>query len=70
MKKYNSSALSNNRAEVLDEAAENGVIIQEKNTNGKVRKMFVMVPFDVYESYACVAGCESQCIEGFDYLDI
>lgn len=70
MKKYNSSALSTNRAEVLEEAAKNGVIIQEKNTNGKVRREFVLVPFDVYESYAETAGIESQCIDGFDYLDI
>jgi len=70
MKKYNSSALSTNRAEVLEEAANNGVIIQEKNTNGKVRREFVVVPLNVYESYADLACGESQCIDGFDYLDI
>ena len=43
MKKYNSSALTTNRSEVLEEAAKNGVIIQEKNTNGKVRREFALV---------------------------
>jgi hypothetical protein len=43
MKKYNSSDLSNNRSEVLEEAAKNGVIIQEKNTNSKVRREFYLV---------------------------
>ena len=43
MKKYNSSALSNNRSEVLEEAAKNGVIIQEKATNGKVRREFLLI---------------------------
>ena len=45
MKKYNSSALSNNRSEVLEEAAENGVIIQEKATNGKVRREFLLTSY-------------------------
>jgi len=51
MKKYNSSALSTNRAEVLEEAAENGVIIQEKNTNGKVRREFVLTKQMTREEY-------------------
>lgn len=36
MKKFNSGALSNNRAEVMKAAREGGVIIQEKRTNGEV----------------------------------
>ena len=42
MKKYKSSDLTKNRAEVLAEAAKNGVIIQQLETNGKVRREFVL----------------------------
>jgi len=47
MKKYKSSDLTHKRAEVLEEAAKNGVIIQELRTNGKVRREFVL--FDMVE---------------------
>ena len=43
MKTFKSSALSNNRAEVLKEAKANGVIIQECNTNGDVRCEYVLL---------------------------
>jgi len=43
MKKYKSSDLTKNRAEVLAEAAKNGVIIQQLETNGKVRREFLLV---------------------------
>ena len=49
MKTYKSSALSNNRAEVLKEAKSNGVIIQECNTNGDVRCEYVMMPKKDYD---------------------
>jgi len=42
MKTYKSSDLTHKRAEVLKEAKANGVIIQERNTNGDVREEFVM----------------------------
>ena len=42
MKKYKSSDLTQKRAEVLNEAAKNGVIIQQLETNGKVRREFVL----------------------------
>lgn len=43
MKTYKSSALTHQRAEVLKEARENGVIIQECNTNGDVRCEYVLL---------------------------
>jgi hypothetical protein len=46
MKTFKSSALSNNRAEVLKEAKANGVIIQECNTNGEVRCEYVILSID------------------------
>jgi len=69
MKKYNSSALSTNRAEVLEEAANHGVIIQEKNTNGKVRRELVLVPKRVYAGYSTVANIENEIIDGFEELE-
>ena len=44
MKTYKSSDLTHKRAEVLKEAAENGVIIQQLETNGEVRQEFVLLP--------------------------
>ena len=46
MKIYKSSDLTHKRAEVLKEAAINGVIIQERNTNGDVRRQFVLISDD------------------------
>ena len=65
MKKYNSSDLTHKRAEVLEEAAKNGVIIQEKNTNGKVRRELVMTPKSVIVHYCAVAEIESEIIPPF-----
>jgi hypothetical protein len=43
MKTYNSSDLSTGkRSKILDEAAENGVIIQQKKTNGVVMREFLL----------------------------
>ena len=46
MKTYKSSDLTHNRAEVMREAELNGVIIQERRTNGEVVKEFVLVTTD------------------------
>lgn len=46
MKTYKSAALTQQRAEVLKEARDNGVIIQECNTNGDVRCEYVIVSTD------------------------
>lgn len=43
MKAYKSSDLTHKRSEVLKEAAESGVIIQQLETNGKVRQEFVLI---------------------------
>jgi len=50
MKKYKSSDLTHKRAEVLKEAELNGVIIQQLETNGKVRKEFVLVSLSDYHN--------------------
>lgn len=42
MKTYKSSDLTHKRAEVLKEARNNGVVIQECNTNGEVRQEYVI----------------------------
>ena len=44
MKTYKSSDLTHKRAEVLKEAKANGVIIEERNTNGDVRQDYIMIP--------------------------
>jgi len=59
MKKYNSSALSTNRAEVLEEAANNGVIIHEKNTNGKVRREFILTERTLENDISTVIAIET-----------
>ena len=46
MKIYKSSDLTHKRAEVMREAELNGVIIQERRTNGEVVKEFVLVTKD------------------------
>jgi hypothetical protein len=46
MKTYKSSDLTHKRAEVLKEAKLNGVIIEERNTNGEVRQDYVMITGD------------------------
>ena len=48
MKAYKSSDLTHKRAEVLKEAAENGFIIQQLETNGVVRQEFVLCTKDKY----------------------
>lgn len=50
MKKYKSSDLTHKRAEVLNEAANNGVIIQQLETNGKVRREFILINLDKYNT--------------------
>jgi len=46
MKTYNSSDLNSKRSEILEEAAKNGVVIQEKKTNGEVRREFAIISSD------------------------
>ena len=56
MKAYKSSDLTHKRAEVLKEAAENGVIIQQLETNGVVRQEFVLCTKDKYTGINVVKG--------------
>lgn len=49
MKTYKSSNLTHKRAEVLKEAKESGVIIQECNTNGDVRQEYVILTRRAYK---------------------
>ena len=47
MNKYNLSALSKKgRADIFNEAEKDGVIIQDCNTNGDVRREFVLVNYN------------------------
>lgn len=49
MRTYKSSDLTNNkRAEVFEEAAKNGVIIEMRKTNGDVISELVLVSRDKY----------------------
>jgi len=57
MKIYKSSDLTHKRAEVLKEAEKNGVIIQQLETNGEVRKEFV---FCTKDKYMGVNGVEEE----------
>jgi len=50
MKKYKSSDLTHKRAEVLKEAAKNGVIIQQLETNGEVRQEFVLLSAEWHDN--------------------
>ncbi len=68
MKTYKSSDLTHKRSEVLQEAAKDGVIIQQLETNGKVRREFVMIPKPVMLHYCAVAEIESEIISPF-YID-
>ncbi len=65
MKAYKSSDLTHKRAEVLQEATKEGVIIQQLETNGKVRREFVIVPKDIFVEYCAVAEIESEIIAPF-----
>ena len=51
MKTYKSSDLTHKRAEVLREAKANGVIVEERNTNGEVRGRYVInrIPLSIDE---------------------
>lgn len=59
MKKFKSSDLTHNRAEVLKEARENGCIIEERNTNGDVRSEYIIIKktgidiWSLYENHEC-----------------
>ena len=46
MKTYKSRDLTHKRAEVMQEAKANGVIIQECNTNGEVRCEYLLIGYD------------------------
>lgn len=54
MKKYKSSDLTHKRAEVLKEAKANGVIIQQLETNGKVRQEFILWP--IVDNAVCIGN--------------
>ena len=43
MKTFNASDMAHKRTEIFNAAREEGVIIQKKNTNGKVLEEFVMI---------------------------
>ena len=45
---YKSSDLTHKRAEVMREAEKHGVVVQMLETNGKVRKEFVMMSKEDY----------------------
>ena len=47
MKKFNSSALTHKRAEVMKAARDGGAVIQLKETNGDIREEFVLTRLDV-----------------------
>jgi hypothetical protein len=49
MKTYKSSDLTHKRAEVLEEAEANGVIIQQLKTNGTVVKEFYLMTKETIE---------------------
>mgnify|MGYP003661672895 CR=1 FL=1 len=49
MKTYKSSDLTHKRAEVLKAARENGVIIEERRSNGEVINEFFLVEREVCE---------------------
>jgi len=49
MRIYKSRDLTHKRAEVMKEAKANGVIIQECNTNGDVRREYVITLKEDYD---------------------
>ena len=59
MKKYKSSDLTHKRAEVLKEAGENGVIIQQRETNGDVRREFVLISMEDYNCFTYRDKCKA-----------
>lgn len=57
MNKYNLSALSKKgRADIFNEAEKDGVIIQDCNTNGDVRREFILVTKDKYMGINNIKG--------------
>ena len=52
MRKFKSSDLSKNRAYILEAAAKEGAIIQERNTNGRVRREFMLIERELAERLA------------------
>lgn len=57
MKAYKSGDLTHKRAEVMKEAAINGVIIQELKTNGEVRQEFILISKDTQKSVDYLLSC-------------
>jgi hypothetical protein len=60
MKTFKSSDLTHKRAEVLNEAKANGVIIQECNTNGEVRCEYVL------QLRSPLSDFTAYCVESFE----
>jgi len=58
MKTFKSSDLTNKRAEVFEEAAKNGVIIEMRKTNGDVISELVMINKEVYEKPFGMGRCK------------
>jgi len=51
MKTYKSSDLTNaKRAEAFEEAESNGIIIEQRKTNGKVINKLVLINYAEYEA--------------------
>ena len=50
MKTYKSSDLIHKRAEAFEEAESNGIIIEQRKTNGKVINKLVLINYTEYEA--------------------
>lgn len=59
MKKYKASDLSHKRAEVMKEARNGGVIIQECRTNGEVLQEFLLV--DKHFIHSIIDRLDTMC---------
>ena len=51
MKTYKASDLTHKRAEVMREAALNGVLIEERRSNGEVINRFIMRKYVIWDLY-------------------
>ncbi len=56
MKRYKSSDLTHKRAEVLREAEYNGVIIQQRRTNGEIASEMVVISKSDYDEMGKICG--------------